>query len=82
MAAQVTGATTYHINTDERSDNTELNMYRSSDHDPVLIGLRLNDETTTPSDECNEFNLATTLKGTLSQFTHTSITVYQKFVSD
>lgn len=43
---QVTGVAAYHINSDEddrynyerSSDNT---MFRSSDHDPVLVGLRL-----------------------------------------
>lgn len=47
MLAQVTGMTAFHINSDEDdrytydgswSDNT---MFRSSDHDPVIVGLKL-----------------------------------------
>lgn len=47
MLAQITGMAPYHINSDEDdrytydgswSDNT---MFRSSDHDPVIVGLRL-----------------------------------------
>lgn len=55
MTAQVTGATDWHINSDEPDlldyDTTfkppeqeaiyEPNAYRSSDHDPVIIGLNL-----------------------------------------
>ncbi|MBA9004123.1 ExeM/NucH family extracellular endonuclease [Thermomonospora cellulosilytica] len=52
LARRVTGATIWHINADEPlilDYNTEYNppslykpdAYRSSDHDPVLIGLRL-----------------------------------------
>ena len=82
MAAQVTGATTYHINTDERSGNTELNMYRSSDHDPVIIGLRLADDATKPSDECEGVKLATTFKNGLSPFTQQSVSGSQMWFSD
>ncbi len=53
LAAQVTGVTEWHINADEPSVidyNTEFKpqdlytptAYRSSDHDPVLVGLALN----------------------------------------
>ena len=55
LTGQVTGATTWHINADEPDvldyDTTfkppaqdllyELNAYRTSDHDPVLVGLEL-----------------------------------------
>ena len=82
MAAQVTGATTYHINTDERSGNTELNMYRSSDHDPVIIGLRLTDDSSKPSDECEGISLATTFKNGLSPFTQQSVAGSQIWFSD
>ncbi|WNM23761.1 ExeM/NucH family extracellular endonuclease [Demequina capsici] len=56
MAAQVTGSSEYHINSDENpvlSYNEEYlsadeiaalyapDMYRTSDHDPVLVGLQL-----------------------------------------
>ncbi|MEG1685588.1 MAG: endonuclease/exonuclease/phosphatase family protein, partial [Bacteroides sp.] len=46
MDTQITGVTVFHINTDENTiagyqngiDNT---MYRCSDHDPVVVGLKL-----------------------------------------
>lgn len=49
---QVTGMVVYHINSDEHDNYTydksdDLTMFRCSDHDPVLVGLRL-DSSTTP----------------------------------
>ncbi|MBO4453801.1 MAG: hypothetical protein J5761_01965 [Paludibacteraceae bacterium] len=51
MAAQVTKAVPYHLNadTDEwdycyKSSNTS--MYRYADHDPILVGLKLGNDTT------------------------------------
>ena len=82
MATQITGATTYHINADERSNNSELNMYRSSDHDPVIVGLRLADDTSKPSDECEGINLATTFKEGLLPFAQQSVTGSQTWFSD
>ena len=47
MAAQVTGVSVFHINSDEPSifeysgSAYQPNMYRSSDHDPVVVGLSL-----------------------------------------
>ena len=43
---QVTGMVAYHINSDESDRYTydksnDLSMFRSSDHDPVIVGLRL-----------------------------------------
>lgn len=43
---QVTGMVAYHINSDESDNYTydksnDLTMFRSSDHDPVIVGLRL-----------------------------------------
>jgi predicted extracellular nuclease len=60
MASQVTGAADWHINADEPDfldyDTSfksagqdavyEPNAYRSSDHDPVVVGLELNDPPT------------------------------------
>ena len=51
---QVTGCEVFHINADEASVfgydgySYQNNMYRSSDHDPVVVGLRLG--TGTPTD--------------------------------
>ncbi len=49
MLTQITGVQTYHINSDESDSYTydkssDLTMFRSSDHDPVLVGLALGDE--------------------------------------
>ncbi len=47
MARQVTGVTAFHINADESSifeysgSAYQPNMFRSSDHDPVVVGIRL-----------------------------------------
>lgn len=49
MTEQVTGATIFHINADEpkmfeySGAAYSPDMYRSSDHDPVIIGLKLGD---------------------------------------
>ena len=50
---QVTGMTPYHINAPEKDTYTydgssnDGTMFRCSDHDPILIGLRLGKDTTT-----------------------------------
>ena len=47
MLQQITGMTAYHINSDEddrytyNGADSDLTMFRCSDHDPVLVGLRL-----------------------------------------
>ena len=47
MAAQVSGATDWHINADEPAvldynvEYKSQDLYRASDHDPVIVGLRL-----------------------------------------
>ena len=47
MYPQVTGMVAYHINSDENDGYTydksnDASMFRCSDHDPVIVGLRLN----------------------------------------
>lgn len=47
MFQQVTGMTAFHVNSDENDSYTydkssDETMFRYSDHDPVLVGLRLN----------------------------------------
>ena len=57
---QVTGCEVFHINTDESSVfgydgySYQNNMYRSSDHDPVVVGLRLGTGTPTDNIEAND----------------------------
>ncbi len=52
MARQITGMAAWHINSPENdiyhysNSTTDLTMFRSSDHDPLLIGLRLNNQDT------------------------------------
>lgn len=46
MYSQVTGMVAYHINSDESDSYTydksnDVSMFRSSDHDPIIVGLRL-----------------------------------------
>jgi len=48
MAAQITGAAVYHINTGVRN-TANYNSYYYSDHDPVLVGLNLGDGTVPPT---------------------------------
>ena len=43
MRAQVTGMMAFHINSDENySSSSNTSMFRGSDHDPIVVGLRLN----------------------------------------
>jgi len=57
---QVTGCEVFHINADETSVfgydgySYQNNMYRSSDHDPVVVGLKLNVSTSTESVYMND----------------------------
>ena len=60
IEAQVTGCEVFHINTDESTVfaydgySYENNMYRSSDHDPVVVGLRLGTRTPTDNVEIDD----------------------------
>lgn len=58
---QVTGMVAYHINSDEHDRYTydrseDLTMFRCSDHDPVLVGLRL-DRTATRDVSLNNYEV-------------------------
>lgn len=59
LLPQVTGMAAYHINSDERDEYTydssnDTTMFRSSDHDPILIGLLLGKHITSNSLYINE----------------------------
>ena len=60
IECQVTGCKVFHINADEASVfgydgySYQNNMYRSSDHDPVVVGLKLNVSTSTESVYMND----------------------------
>ena len=66
MRAQVTGMSAFHINSDE-SDNytydksSDTTMFRGSDHDPVLVGLKL--DSTLTYDPSPQINALEVLKG-------------------
>ncbi|MCQ2286426.1 MAG: choice-of-anchor J domain-containing protein [Bacteroidales bacterium] len=50
LTPQVTGVAAYHLNADEStvfyySEGEDTSMYRYSDHDPILVGLKLHTET-------------------------------------
>lgn len=50
LAKQITGVTAFHINADEPTifeysgTNYQPNMFRCSDHDPVIVGMRLGEK--------------------------------------
>ena len=56
LLPQVTGMMAYHINSDEHDrytydKSTDRTMFRCSDHDPVLVGLRLGADIPVPEDK-------------------------------
>lgn len=64
LRPQVTGVAGFHINSDELDDFTyngkqsDLTMFRSSDHDPVLVGLKLDNTLTyDPSPTLNSLEI-------------------------
>ena len=73
LAAKISGATVWHINADEakaldyREDNLEGSFrsdpYRSSDHDPVVVGLALGDEVPPPDAHATYYAPAQGLEG-------------------
>lgn len=60
MEMQITGCEVFHINADEAAVfgydgySYQNNMYRSSDHDPVVVGLRLGTRTPTYNTEIDD----------------------------
>ena len=48
LLPQVLGMMPFHINSDE-SGNSDYTMFRSSDHDPVIVALKLNSQAIQPS---------------------------------
>lgn len=60
IESQVTGCEVFHINADEASVfgydgySYQNNMYSSSDHDPVVVGLKLNVSTSIESVDMND----------------------------
>lgn len=76
LTTQVTGAAVYQLNAEE-SWNYKMggalvssDMYGYSDHNPVLVGLRLNPE---PEKECENINYSETFSSSLGAFTTKNI---------
>lgn len=62
LLSQVTGMAAYHVNSDESDDYTydssnDQTMFRYSDHDPVLVGLKLGASFTTKQEDIPEDNV-------------------------
>lgn len=62
MLTQVTGMAAFHVNSDEHDNYTydkssDLTMFRYSDHDPVLVGLRLGANLKTKDTEEQELTI-------------------------
>ncbi len=76
MEGQVTMAVPYHLNVDfpkskygyAQGNNT---MYHYSDHDPILVGLKLGGET--PSEECTAINYSESFSTNLGEFERVSV---------
>lgn len=69
---QVTGVAGFHINSDENDiytydSSNDLSMFRCSDHDPVLVGLKLDNTLSVSSDP--ELNLYDVLNGESDEIT-------------
>ena len=70
LYSQITGMSAYHINSDESDDYTydkssDNTMFRCSDHDPVLVGLKL--DSTLVYDPTPHINSADIFRGTANQ---------------
>ena len=68
MLQQVTGMSVWHVNSDESDNYTydksnDLTMFRYSDHDPVLVGLRLGSRLTVSDNETPEKGAVVSWKG-------------------
>ena len=62
LLPQITGMAAWHINSDEHDrftydKSTDLSMFRCSDHDPVLVGLRLSTKTEQTAPHTNNFEV-------------------------
>lgn len=91
MLAQVTGMTAYHINSDEDDGFTyngrtsDLTMFRCSDHDPILVGLRLGSQLET---ECrveiidDNFTILDAQEGYYRIYNMTGMFLYEGKITD
>lgn len=76
LTTQVTGAAVYQLNAEENWNYkmggalVSSDMYGYSDHNPVLVGLRLNPE---PEKECENINYSETFSSSLGAFTSKNI---------
>jgi predicted extracellular nuclease len=67
MSKQITGMSSFHINADEPSmfeygaSNYYADMYRCSDHDPVVIGIKLNKSSSTNDTTLSELEISSSI---------------------
>jgi|GEM_PF-813764 len=66
MAKQITGAAVYHICTSCGASSVYNSDYRYSDHDPYIVGLKLNAEP--EEEEVCDFSYSETFNQTLGEF--------------
>lgn len=74
MATQITGAAVYHICTSCGDDAAYNSAYRYSDHDPYLVGLKLNAESgEEETTECETMSYSETFSSSLGDFTSINV---------
>ena len=74
MATQITGAAVYHICTSCGDDAAYNSAFRYSDHDPYLVGLKLNAESGEgESTECETMSYSETFYSSLGEFTSINV---------
>lgn len=74
MATQITGAAVYHICTSCGDDAAYNSDFRYSDHDPYLVGLKLNAESGEgESTECETMSYSETFYSSLGEFTSINV---------
>ena len=74
MATQITGAAVYHICTSCGDDAAYNSAFRYSDHDPYLVGLKLNAESGAgESTECETMSYSETFYSSLGEFTSINV---------
>lgn len=86
MLDYVTGATVYHINADERPARKydAGTIWRSADHDPVIVGLRFGEGSNEGGEEttCQDLNVNYTFESSLAPFVAQSVTGSQNWLCD
>lgn len=84
LAAQITGAAPFHLNADVYAglgyESGNEDIYRYSDHDPVLIGLRLYTEPV--EEKCEEVSFSETFYSNLGAFLSVNVSGTNDWYAD